>query len=118
MNKATSWIATGLLLSAFNCMAADNMKRQAPVADGQDATSIPAGDPQRWYEPDTTPQQRYRTAQTEAASALRDALQECQSMKGTEARSCKKEAQDNYRNDMQLAKQQLSEKAEKSSRSD
>lgn len=94
-------IALAIGLTAF-CAFAQNTAPPSP----------PAGDPLRWYQPDTTPQQRYQTARNEATSALRDALKECKTKKGAEARSCNKEAHDNYKSDMLLAKQKLNESSQ------
>ena len=83
----------------LNCAAA--------LAQTPDDLSPTAKDPARWYSEDSSAKARSATAQKEANAAYQQALADCRKMRGAEAKSCTKEARDNYRNDMAEAKKML-----------
>lgn len=59
-----------------------------------------AGDPQRWYQPDSTPQAQLRTLHKEIAAALAEAKKSCRQEPAATRAACLKEAQETYRQDM------------------
>lgn len=59
-----------------------------------------AGDPQRWYQEDSTPQAQLRTLRKEIAAALAEAKKSCQQEPSATRAACLKEAQASYRQDM------------------
>ncbi|MBE3026997.1 hypothetical protein [Janthinobacterium sp. GW458P] len=71
----------------------------APLALAQTATPQP-GDPQRWYQEDSTPQAQLRTLRKEISAALAEAKKACRLEPSAARASCLKEAQDTYRQDM------------------
>ena len=54
--------------------------------------------------PDTTPQQRYRSAIREAGGGLKVSLEECRSMATADRRSCEAQARSRYQADMANAR--------------
>ena len=85
------------------------MKRIAFLAAAVLAAALPAaaeehvgynaerGDPSRWYEPITTPRQRYENDMKEARNALADALRECRHEARAERTRCEREAREEKR---------------------
>lgn len=71
----------------------------APLAPAQTAAPQP-GDPQRWYQADSTPQAQLRTLHKEIAAALAEAKKSCRQEPAATRGTCLKEAQDTYRQDM------------------
>lgn len=71
----------------------------APVCLAQTATPQP-GDPQRWYQEDSTPQAQLHTLRKEIAAALAEAKKSCRQEAPAARSTCLKEAQDTYRQDM------------------
>lgn len=59
-----------------------------------------AGDPQRWYQEDSTAQAQMRTLRKEIAAALAEAKKACRSEPSATRATCLKDAQDTYRQDM------------------
>lgn len=59
-----------------------------------------AGDPQRWYQEDSTVQAQLRTLRKEIAAALAEAKKACRSEPSATRATCLKDAQDTYRQDM------------------
>ena len=85
-------IRNTLLATLFACSV-------APLALAQTAAPQP-GDPQRWYQEDTTPQAQLRTLRKEIAAALAEAKKACRLEPSATRASCLKDAQDTYRQDM------------------
>ncbi|OEZ51433.1 hypothetical protein JAB1_05290 [Janthinobacterium sp. MP5059B] len=81
-----------LLATLFACSL-------APLALAQTATPQP-GDPQRWYQEDSTAQAQLRTLRKEIAAALAEAKKTCRSEPSAARATCLKDAQDTYRQDM------------------
>ncbi|MCC7600402.1 hypothetical protein IGS61_23150 [Janthinobacterium sp. FW305-129] len=81
-----------LLATLFACSV-------APLALAQTATPQP-GDPQRWYQEDSTAQAQLRTLRKEISAALAEAKKACRLEPSAARASCLKEAQDTYRQDM------------------
>ncbi|MGK5064483.1 hypothetical protein [Janthinobacterium sp. LB3P112] len=81
-----------LLATLFACSL-------APLALAQTATPQP-GDPQRWYQEDSTAQAQLRTLRKEIAAALAEAKKACRSEPSAARATCMKDAQDTYRLDM------------------
>jgi hypothetical protein len=81
-----------LLATLFACSV-------APLALAQTATPQP-GDPQRWYQEDSTAQAQLRTLRKEITAALAEAKKACRSEPSAARASCLKDAQDTYRQDM------------------
>ncbi len=71
----------------------------APFSQAQTAMRQP-GDPQRWYQEDSTPQAQLRTLRKEISAALAEAKKACRSEPSATRATCLKEAQDTYRQDM------------------
>ena len=71
----------------------------APFSLAQTAMRQP-GDPQRWYQEDSTPQAQMRTLHKEIAAALAEAKKACRSEPRATRATCLKDAQDTYRQDM------------------
>ena len=71
----------------------------APPSMAQTATPQP-GDPQRWYQEDSTAQAQLRTLRKEIAAALAEAKKACRSEPSATRTTCLKDAQDTYRQDM------------------
>ncbi|MGK5058907.1 hypothetical protein ACQ4WY_18445 [Janthinobacterium sp. LB2P49] len=71
----------------------------APLALAQTATPQP-GDPQRWYQEDSTAQAQLRTLRKEIAAALAEAKKACRSEPSAGRATCLKDAQETYRQDM------------------
>jgi hypothetical protein len=63
------------------------------------------GDPARWYEPDDTPEKKYRTAMKEAAAAKAEALKECRA--GAQRKACEAEARRQYESEVRRARDHL-----------
>ena len=70
-----------------------------PLALAQTATPQP-GDPQRWYQEDSTAQAQLRTLRKEIAAALAEAKKACRLEPSATQATCLKDAQDTYRQDM------------------
>lgn len=85
-------IHTTLLATVLAC-------GMAPFALAQTATPQP-GDPQRWYQEDSTAQAQLRTLRKEIAAALAEAKKACRLEPSAARATCLKEAQDTYRQDM------------------
>lgn len=81
-----------LLATLFACSV-------APLALAQTATPQP-GDPQRWYQEDSTAQAQLRTLRKEISAALAEAKKACRLEPSAARASCLKDAQDTYRQDM------------------
>ena len=64
-------------------------------------------DPARWYQGDDTAQLHYKTLVKEARAAGAQALQECKTLKGAEAKACRKDARANMNSDLARAKRIL-----------
>ncbi len=77
----------------------------APVFAAEEDVS--QEDPARWYQGDDTAQLHYKTLVKEAHAAGAQALRECKSLKGAQARNCRKEARDNQHSDLARAKRIL-----------
>ncbi|HET9652928.1 MAG TPA: hypothetical protein VFP36_12085 [Usitatibacter sp.] len=91
-----------VVLAAFAFAAAF-----AAVAQDQHVgRNLERGEPQRWSEPADTPQKKHATAMKEAKAALAEALKECRSP-ATERKACEKQARDQYRLDVQAARDLL-----------
>ncbi|MGK5080337.1 hypothetical protein [Janthinobacterium sp. HLX7-2] len=71
----------------------------APLSLAQTATPQP-GDPQRWYQEDSTPQAQLRTLRKEIAAALGEAKKSCQQEPSATRSACLRGAQETYRQDM------------------
>lgn len=81
----------------------------APAALAQDqrvGRNAERGDPVRWYQPDDTPEKKYRTAMKEAAAAKAEALKECRA--SAQAKACEAEARRQYEFEVQRAREHLS----------
>lgn len=61
-------------------------------------------DPARWANEDMTPQARYQTAKKEAEAAYRENKTQCKSVATAERKSCLKETQTNFQQEMKEAK--------------
>jgi len=81
-----------LLATLFACSV-------APLALAQTATPQP-GDPQRWYQEDSTAQAQLRTLRKEITAALAEAKKACRLEPSAARATCLKDAQDTYRQDM------------------
>lgn len=75
-----------------------------PVHAAQDTTS--KAEAQQSTE-DLSPREQYQTAKKEADAAYRQALADCRKMRGTERKTCMKEAKSNYQADLAEAKKAL-----------
>ena len=84
---------------AFPAIAALLACCLAPLAHAHTATPQP-GDPQRWYQDDSTPQAQLRTLRKEITAALAEAKKACRLEPSATRASCLKDAQDTYRQDM------------------
>jgi Skp family chaperone for outer membrane proteins len=62
------------------------------------------GDPARWYEPVTTPKQRYENEMKEARNALAEAIKECRHEARNERAQCEREAREQQKRDMDSAR--------------
>jgi hypothetical protein len=94
----------------------DAMKRIALFAAAALAVALPAaaeehvgydaerGDPARWYEPITTPKQRYDNEMKEARNALADALKECRHEAREERARCEREAREENKREVDEAR--------------
>ncbi|KAB8060360.1 hypothetical protein GCN74_08735 [Janthinobacterium sp. FT14W] len=82
-----------LLATLFACSL-------APLALAQTATTRQPGDPQRWYQEDSTAQAQLRTLRKEIAAALAEAKKACRSEPSATRTTCLRGAQDTYRQDM------------------
>ena len=71
----------------------------------QDASGPQPGDPARWYQPDVSAQDHYRTAMKEAGAALNEALGECRQKAQGERAPCVREARERYRTDVEAARE-------------
>ena len=71
----------------------------APLGMAQTAMPQP-GDPQRWYQEDSTPQAQLHTLRKEIAAALAEAKKACRHEAPTARSACLRDAQDTYRHDM------------------
>jgi hypothetical protein len=74
------------------------------VADEHVGYDAERGDPARWYQPITTPQQRYENAMTEARNALADALKECRHEARDERARCEREAREQNKREVEEAR--------------
>lgn len=86
--------------AAFTCACAS-----AAVAEEHVGKNLEKGEPARWSLPDDTPRKREATAVKEAKAALADALKECRASVRAERKACEKEARDQYRLDIDAAKE-------------
>ena len=92
MNKL---VATPLAVLLLSCLAPLALAQSAPP------TGTPqAGDPARWYQPDSTPQAQLRTLHKEIGAALSEAKKACRQEAAADRSACLKTAQETYRQDM------------------
>jgi hypothetical protein len=80
----------------------------APAALAQEqhvGRNAELGDPARWYQPDDTPEKRYRTAMKEAVAAKAEAVKECRA--SVQAKACEAEARRQYESEAQRARELL-----------
>lgn len=75
-----------------------------PATARKQAAEIASGDPQRWFQEDTTPAQRMRTLQKEIAAGLQEAQGNCRRQPTAERASCLKQARAMYQKDMAEAR--------------
>jgi hypothetical protein len=87
-----------IVIAVFACACAF-----AALADEHVGSNLERGDPARWSQPDDTPQKREATAVKEAKAALAEALKECRG-EATRRKACEKEAREQYRLDIEAAK--------------
>jgi hypothetical protein len=78
----------------------------AVPAFAQDAPGPQPGDPARWYQPDVSASDHYRTAMKEAGAAQKEALDECRTQAREAREACMREARERYRGDVEQAKAQ------------
>ena len=96
MNKHITHTAlAGLLLASLAPLAPLAQAQTAPPVAGPQA-----GDPARWYQPDSTPQAQLRTLQKEIGAALAEAKKACRQEAPANRADCLKAAQDTYKQDM------------------
>jgi len=96
-------IAAALAGAALAAQAASNT---TPPQNAQlQKSEISKGDPARWYQDDTSPAAQLRTLRKEIGAALAEANLACKQGPAAERRSCLKEAQATYRQDMAKAEQ-------------
>lgn len=57
------------------------------------------GDPDRWYQPIVTPQQRYENSMREARNALAEARKECRAQAKPARKDCEAQARVQYERD-------------------
>jgi hypothetical protein len=88
-----------IVVAAFACACAF-----AALAEEHVGRNLEKGEPERWSQPDDTPQKREATATKEAKAALAEALKECRRAATAERRQCEKQARDQYRLDLDAAK--------------
>lgn len=97
MRNTKQYLLGALLTAAsFSVALAANAEQQAP-----------ASDPARWFVEDMTPQQKYQTLKKEAAAGQRESRNNCRSLPKAEVSACMKEANDNFKADMESAKKVL-----------
>lgn len=75
-----------------------------PAVARKQAAEIASGDPQRWFQEDTTPAQRLRTLQKEIAAGLQEAQGNCRRQPTAERASCMKQARATYQKEMSEAR--------------
>lgn len=73
-------------------------------AFSQDAPGPQPSDPARWYQPDVSANDHYRTAMKEAGAALNEAQQECRQLAQAERAACIREARERHRADVEAAR--------------
>jgi hypothetical protein len=95
LSKYKHPLATMLVIAAFGGGLAPCFAQDAGTKD-----------PDRWFKEDATAQARYQTSTKEAHAGYREALKECQPMKGSERAACLKEAKANLQADLAAAKEQ------------
>jgi hypothetical protein len=78
----------------------------AVPAFAQDAPGPQPGDPARWYQPDVSASDHYRTAMKEAGAAQKEALDECRTQAREAREACMREARERYRSDVEQARAQ------------
>ncbi|MCW5300747.1 hypothetical protein DXT88_21475 [Herbaspirillum lusitanum] len=100
-NRRPHLLLMPLLLAAGIAAAAVHAPALAAEED------VSQEDPARWYQGDDTARLHYKTLVKEARAAGAQALQECKSLKGAEAKGCRKEARDNQNSDLARAKRIL-----------
>lgn len=93
------------LLSLYMACALSSAMLPGLAAASEEDVS--ASDPQRWYQANDTPQQHYQNLLKEAQAALKQALQECKTSKGSVAQACRNEASHHYADDKARAKRIL-----------
>jgi hypothetical protein len=93
-----------LLAAAITATVALAAMAASESAFAQEAAGPQPGDPQRWYQPNVTDADRYRTAMKEAGAAQKEALDECRTKAGGEREPCAREARERYRSDVEAAK--------------
>jgi len=69
------------------------------------------GDPQRWYKPDVTQQERIATSRKEAYAAYKEALQECAKLNKNERGACVAEAKAILQHDLDYAQRRRAPEA-------
>lgn len=69
------------------------------------------GDPQRWYQQDTTPHDYFLTLKKDAEAALQEAKLACREVDKSSRQACLKEAQAQFVHDMGVAKQKEQQSA-------
>lgn len=83
----------------------DSSDQNVPAATARkQAAEIASGDPQRWFQEDTTPAQRLRTLQKEIAAGLQEAQGNCRRQPTAERASCLKQARAIYQKEMAEAR--------------
>ena len=82
------------------------------AADEHVGYNAERGDPSRWYEPITTPEQRYANEVKEARNAAAEAKKECRSMSRDERARCEREAREQEQRDIEAAREETGYRGE------
>lgn len=94
--KKNTFAVASLVLAASLC----GMLSQAHAAE----EDVSKGDPQRWYQTDDTPKERYANLLKEAKAAYGETLQGCRGQRGKDGKQCRNEAKAALKEDMARAK--------------
>lgn len=88
-----------LLLLAATCGWAQAQSTPPEVAAHQ-REEMAHGDPARWYQADSTTPEQLRNLRKEIGAALQEATTACKRGPASERPACMREAQGNYKHDM------------------
>lgn len=98
------------IVAAFSCIlvAASAYATHAVAAE----ENVQMKDPSRWHTEDMSARARYNNMTKEANAAYQQSLNDCRSLRNRELMACRREAKNNFTNDIQRAHRLLARRSD------